>query len=639
MIDAVRNAAQTATNAPAAGADAPGEGFGDLIGQLQTAAGASRDGEPPARAPAARDAGTDRRGLERLLQRRSTTARADVQPEAAGIESLQVEIPRGRADQQTSGAAPHPATGANGRSKAWEDDSTPRSSAPAEAGAGVPDPTQAAVVPAMTISGANPPVSPPATLAEARSDSVRRDQAARAAIGRIGMPAATAPLAASSSGAPTASPKAASGADVDKAASSADVETAASGADVETAGRPARESDDTTAPLGTVAEGARLATVTAAEVTAGATSAPPGKATTAANSGLRVAPAAVASETFAAARGGSDRNSSAGAAAADPAVVFAAPGKAPGVAPAPGAAPAPGVAHAPAARGSSATGPIAPPASAAAAVFAARPEDSDTGSQNVRGGAPDAPAGGRAADRRAPVGDATESPVAAGAAAMLAAVGDAEHATAGGRGTRTGADEAEAGLHAATASAAAAGAAWTPQAAATAGAMEPGHTDIADAADIRHELPARLESADFPGQFADTVESLALQGIDQAELVVNPPELGPIRISLSMTNDTLSIAFASEHVETRQAIERSLPALQAALEEHGIELGDTHLGAGFDPRGGDGALSQRQSPDFTAAAGLPSARRDDTTGGDAQTNGARQPHTSPRTPRLLDLFA
>jgi hypothetical protein len=92
-------------------------------------------------------------------------------------------------------------------------------------------------------------------------------------------------------------------------------------------------------------------------------------------------------------------------------------------------------------------------------------------------------------------------------------------------------------------------------------------------ADLRMNLEAALESPAFPGEFAGTIESLAMQGIEHAELVVNPPELGPIRISMSMDADTLSIAFASEHVETRQAIERSLPALQAALKEHGSNWG------------------------------------------------------------------
>lgn len=591
MIDAIRNDTQAATNAPAAAADAPGEGFGDLIGQLKASAGAPPSGEARARASAhaTRDAGTDRRALERLLQRRSTAARADAPPRAAGVESWRDEISRGRADQEASPAAPRAGTGASWRSKTRQDEGMPLPPAPEEANAGAPDPAQAAVVTAMTISGMNPPASPPVTPGQGRSAPALPDRAAHAAAGRTGMPVSAAPVAAASPGALPASPKATPSAAADRA------------------GEPARQADDTSA----------AALTTGATV---ATGAPPGAATDAASTRSRIARPGVATDMLAAAGAGSERSASAAAAAADAAVVAAEPGATTALA----------------ARSRGVTGPIAAPSSAAST---ARPEETDTGRPDMRAGAPDVPAGGRAADRHAPVGGSTESPVAAGAAAILAAVGDAEHATAGGRGTRTGSDESEAGLLAATASGAAAGAAWTPPAAETATAVASGHAGSADAADMRYELSARLESAHFAGQFSDTVESLALQGIDQAELVVNPPELGPIRISLSMTGDTLSIAFASEHVETRQAIERSLPALQSALKEHGIELGDTRLGTGFDPRGGDGASSQRQPPDFPAAAGLPAARHGDRAGDEAQSASARQAGTSPRTPRLLDLFA
>lgn len=229
-----------------------------------------------------------------------------------------------------------------------------------------------------------------------------------------------------------------------------------------------------------------------------------------------------------------------------------------------------------------------------------------------------------------------EAAVAPGAAAILAAMGSAEHRSDDAR------DPPAAGAHEdllASLAAGAAGAAASlpahPVAAtstdASLGAAASTHVDL------RMPLEAALESPAFPGEFAGTIESLALQGIEHAELVVNPPELGPIRISMSMDADTLSIAFASEHVETRQAIERSLPALQAALKEHGIELGDSRTSSGFDTRGGDGAPAQRQ-------ASGPSTQRIHSSGDDAgaSAEAARAPAQAPGNTaqrRLLDLFA
>jgi flagellar hook-length control protein FliK len=59
-----------------------------------------------------------------------------------------------------------------------------------------------------------------------------------------------------------------------------------------------------------------------------------------------------------------------------------------------------------------------------------------------------------------------------------------------------------------------------------------------------------------------------------AELNLNPPDLGPLQVVLSVNNDQASAAFVSQNPEVRQALEAALPRLKEMMAESGINLGN-----------------------------------------------------------------
>ena len=69
------------------------------------------------------------------------------------------------------------------------------------------------------------------------------------------------------------------------------------------------------------------------------------------------------------------------------------------------------------------------------------------------------------------------------------------------------------------------------------------------------------------------------QQLQVAELHLNPPELGPLQITLTMNNDQASAQFVSQHASVREAIEAAMPRLREMLAEGGITLGNTNVGA------------------------------------------------------------
>lgn len=68
------------------------------------------------------------------------------------------------------------------------------------------------------------------------------------------------------------------------------------------------------------------------------------------------------------------------------------------------------------------------------------------------------------------------------------------------------------------------------------------------------------------------------QGMQTAELRLDPPDLGPLRVSLNLADGVASASFVSAHASVRQAIEVAIPQLQQALAQAGISLGQTSVG-------------------------------------------------------------
>lgn len=95
----------------------------------------------------------------------------------------------------------------------------------------------------------------------------------------------------------------------------------------------------------------------------------------------------------------------------------------------------------------------------------------------------------------------------------------------------------------------------------------------------RHQtatLPTPVQSPEFPQAVAERVglwvSNAAANGPMTAELRLNPAEMGPVQIRIVLDGQAAQVNFAAANAETRQALEASLPALSAALDEAGLSL-------------------------------------------------------------------
>ncbi|MFJ4290692.1 flagellar hook-length control protein FliK [Cupriavidus sp. NPDC089707] len=179
----------------------------------------------------------------------------------------------------------------------------------------------------------------------------------------------------------------------------------------------------------------------------------------------------------------------------------------------------------------------------------------------------------------------------------LAAANGTGNATGDGRPAATLFAAAQAAARATEATTASASAADTPALAATLAAQQTAQAPAAAAAAAaRATVTPALYDSQWPQALGQQMIRLSTQGAQSAELQLNPPDLGPLKVVLNVVNDQAQAQFVSPHQAVRAAVEAALPHLRTALSENGIQLGQTSIGAdGFAGQAGNGQ-QQQQAP-------------------------------------------
>lgn len=108
---------------------------------------------------------------------------------------------------------------------------------------------------------------------------------------------------------------------------------------------------------------------------------------------------------------------------------------------------------------------------------------------------------------------------------------------------------------------------------ASAAAIAPAHAAIGQtgaAAEFRIVTP--LGGDRWQDAIGDSLVIMAGQQQNRAELVLTPPQLGRVEVSLTMTGDQANALFVSANPAVREALESALPRLRELLADAGIVL-------------------------------------------------------------------
>lgn len=86
------------------------------------------------------------------------------------------------------------------------------------------------------------------------------------------------------------------------------------------------------------------------------------------------------------------------------------------------------------------------------------------------------------------------------------------------------------------------------------------------------ELRAAVGSDEFAPALGARLSVLVRDGIEHAQLKLNPAELGPIEVRIDVDGQRAQVDFSAAHATTRQALQDAVPALASALRESGLTL-------------------------------------------------------------------
>ncbi len=104
-------------------------------------------------------------------------------------------------------------------------------------------------------------------------------------------------------------------------------------------------------------------------------------------------------------------------------------------------------------------------------------------------------------------------------------------------------------------------------------------------------LSPEVGSSEWGKALGQQVIQMGHAGHQVAELQLNPPGLGPLKVTLSMSDQQIQVLFVSAHSSVRAAVEAALPQLRTSLADSGINLGNTSVSADGQQQA---AFSQRQ---------------------------------------------
>lgn len=90
-------------------------------------------------------------------------------------------------------------------------------------------------------------------------------------------------------------------------------------------------------------------------------------------------------------------------------------------------------------------------------------------------------------------------------------------------------------------------------------------------------LDTPMRQAGWDQAFAERVVWMAKQGVQEAQIHLNPRNMGPIEVHVSMQKEQATVAFVAHHAVTREALEAAMPRLRDMLQESGLNLAQAEV--------------------------------------------------------------
>ncbi|WP_158621232.1 flagellar hook-length control protein FliK [Dyella dinghuensis] len=122
-------------------------------------------------------------------------------------------------------------------------------------------------------------------------------------------------------------------------------------------------------------------------------------------------------------------------------------------------------------------------------------------------------------------------------------------------------------------------------------------TQPASSTSTTHSLSnsAPVGSSGFAKELGHQVTWLSGQEVKQAQIRLNPENLGPLNVKVSVEHGRVDVAFTTQHPATTAAVQQGLDQLNQMLSGQGLSLGHTTVGQHGQQQQFDGSQQQGSS--------------------------------------------
>ncbi len=122
-------------------------------------------------------------------------------------------------------------------------------------------------------------------------------------------------------------------------------------------------------------------------------------------------------------------------------------------------------------------------------------------------------------------------------------------------------------------------------------------------ADNSLKIRVPINQPDWGARLGRQLTLLVSRQADVAQIQLEPPELGPLQVRLSVVNEQVSLQFLSPHAQVRDALEATVSRLQELFDEQGLDLVDVDVADDSDKERGQQGNESSQAGELEEAQG------------------------------------
>ena len=86
-----------------------------------------------------------------------------------------------------------------------------------------------------------------------------------------------------------------------------------------------------------------------------------------------------------------------------------------------------------------------------------------------------------------------------------------------------------------------------------------------------------MKTPQWGDELSNRVMWMVQHDVQTASIKINPPNLGPLEVQVSMNKDHVDVSFNSHHAAVKEALDASMPKLKEMLGSSGLQLGNANV--------------------------------------------------------------